>query len=68
MNPDSKKEPKVIQIGSAINISNVDPLPIDSYEEVLKIFEDGKKVRVVGSTKMNNTSSRSHAIFTIHYK
>ena len=68
MNPDSKKEPKVIQIGSSINVSNVDPLPIDSYEEVLKIFEDGKKVRVVGSTKMNNTSSRSHAIFTIHYK
>ena len=40
---------------------------MNSIEDVLNAFEEGKKVRVVGSTKMNNTSSRSHAIFTIHY-
>ena len=57
----------MIQIGTAITVSNVDYLPVTSYEEVLRVFEEGKKVRVVGSTKMNNTSSRSHAIFTIHY-
>ena len=62
------KEPKVVQIGTSITINGVDPFPVNSYEDVLKVFEDGKKVRVVGSTKMNNTSSRSHAIFTIHFK
>ena len=68
VNPDNKKEPKVVQVGTSITVSNVDYLPVTSYEEVLRVFEEGKKVRVVGSTKMNNTSSRSHAIFTIHYK
>ena len=57
-----------MQVGTSITVSNVDYLPVTSYEEVLRVFEEGKKVRVVGSTKMNNTSSRSHAIFTIHYK
>lgn len=65
---EGQKEPKVVQIGNSITISGVDAFPVNSYEDVLKVFEDGKKVRVVGSTKMNNTSSRSHAIFTIHYK
>lgn len=32
------------------------------------MFMEGKKVRVVGGTAMNKTSSRSHAIFTVYYK
>lgn len=40
----------------------------DSYEEVERLFIDGKKVRVVGAHAMNKNSSRSHAVFTIYYK
>ena len=67
MNPDNEKEVRVIQIGTTVNVSNTEPVTMNSIEDVLNAFEEGKKVRVVGSTKMNNTSSRSHAIFTIHY-
>ena len=68
MNPNAAKEPKVIQIGTAINIHGVEPFPVDSYEDVEKVFIEGKSVRVVGGTAMNKNSSRSHAIFIIHYK
>jgi hypothetical protein len=62
-----QKEPKVVQVGNSITLKDVTERDAESYEDVLKVFEEGKKVRVVGSTKMNNTSSRSHAIFTIKY-
>ena len=68
VNPNAAKEPKVIQIGTAINIHGVEPFPVDSYEDVEKVFMEGKSVRVVGGTAMNKNSSRSHAIFIIHYK
>jgi hypothetical protein len=32
------------------------------------MFQDGKKIRVIGAHAMNKTSSRSHAVFTIFYK
>lgn len=32
------------------------------------MFQDGKKIRVIGATAMNKSSSRSHAVFTIYYK
>ena len=67
LNPNNEKEVRVIQIGNAINVSNTEPQLMNTLDDVLNAFEEGKKVRVVGSTKMNNTSSRSHAIFTIHY-
>lgn len=38
----------------------------DNYEQVEKAFTDGKKMRVVGATQMNKTSSRSHAVFTLY--
>jgi len=59
---------RVVQIGTSISINGVDPFPVNSYEDVLKVFEEGKKIRVVGGHAMNKNSSRSHAIFTIHYK
>ena len=63
-----ERDIRVAQVGTAINIVGVDPFPVNSYGDVLKVFEDGKKIRVVGGHAMNKNSSRSHAIFTIHYK
>ena len=63
-----ERDIRVVQIGTAINVNGVDPFPVNSYEDVLNVFEEGKKIRVVGGHAMNKNSSRSHAIFTIHYK
>ena len=63
-----ERDIRVMQIGTAINIHGVEPFPVHSYEDVEKVFLEGKKVRVVGGHAMNKNSSRSHAIFTIHYK
>lgn len=63
-----QRDIRVVQLGTTININGVDPFPVNSFEDVLKVFEEGKKIRVVGGHAMNKNSSRSHAIFTIHYK
>ena len=36
-----------------------------SYEDCLRLFDDGKKHRVQTATKLNEYSSRSHSIFSI---
>ena len=38
---------------------------VSSSDEILALLEKGTKCRSTGSTDMNATSSRSHAIFTI---
>ena len=42
-----ERDIRVAQVGTTININGVDPFPVNSYEDVLKVFEDGKKIRVV---------------------
>ncbi|PWY66115.1 kinesin-domain-containing protein [Aspergillus heteromorphus CBS 117.55] len=39
-----------------------------SYDEIMKFMRKGDMSRTVASTKMNDTSSRSHAVFTITLK
>lgn len=39
---------------------------MSSYSETMRCLELGSQGRTTGATAMNNTSSRSHAIFTIH--
>lgn len=41
---------------------------VNTEAEILKLLEDGASVRSVAATKMNATSSRSHAILTLHIK
>jgi len=37
------------------------------YRDILKLMEEGNNLRTTASTNMNDTSSRSHAIFTITF-
>eukprot|EP00794_Sanderia_malayensis_P016767 gene16767-18461_t len=39
-----------------------------SEKDIMKLLEDGALSRTTASTNMNATSSRSHAIFTVHLK
>ena len=41
---------------------------VKSYPELMKLMEKGDAARTTASTKMNDTSSRSHAVFTITLK
>ena len=49
-------------------MKNLSIIPCDSYNEIIKLLGEGKKLRIVAATKMNATSSWSHAIFTLYYK
>lgn len=40
-------------------------VPVSSAAELLAVFEQGVSLRTVGSTTMNQRSSRSHAILTL---
>lgn len=42
--------------------------PVRSYEDIIRLMKQGDNSRTVASTKMNDTSSRSHAVFTITLK
>lgn len=37
------------------------------YKEILRLMEEGNNLRTTAATNMNDTSSRSHAIFTITF-
>ena len=41
-------------------------LSVDTMEDTMSILQRGAQGRTVGSTAMNSSSSRSHAIFTLH--
>ena len=42
--------------------------PVDSYEMIEKKMDEGYENRSIGSTLMNQTSSRAHTIITIEFK
>jgi len=54
--------------GTGVFVKNLAIIPCDNYDEIIKLLADGKKLRIVAATKMNATSSWSHAIFTLYYK
>ncbi|RKF80241.1 Kinesin-like protein KIF1C [Golovinomyces cichoracearum] len=49
-------------------IKNLIDAPVRSIKEIMKYIKLGDSNRTVASTKMNDTSSRSHAVFTIMLK
>lgn len=46
-------------------IEGLSEFTVCSFEEVLSLLQKGSQMRVTGSTKMNDLSSRSHAIFVL---
>lgn len=47
-------------------IKDLRMVAVSSVDEMFKILDIGNKNRSVSATKMNATSSRSHALFTVH--
>ena len=55
-----------MQPNKGILVKNLSKVFCESFKDILKLLEDGKKMRVVGATQMNKQSSRSHAVFTLY--
>ncbi|XP_033743616.1 chromosome-associated kinesin KIF4A-like [Pecten maximus] len=65
--PPNKREPLSIRedIDGGIKLPGLQEVVVVSYKETMQCLTRGSHSRTTGSTAMNNTSSRSHAIFTI---
>ncbi|KAI1104901.1 P-loop containing nucleoside triphosphate hydrolase protein [Jackrogersella minutella] len=49
-------------------VKDLTEVPVRNLNEILRYMKDGDASRTTASTKMNDTSSRSHAVFTIMLK
>jgi centromeric protein E len=59
------KELKVREDGQGRTFIDAQEIVVTSVESAMKVLEQGQKVRAVGETAMNQTSSRSHTIFAL---
>ncbi|CAK9297174.1 unnamed protein product [Gordionus sp. m RMFG-2023] len=48
-------------------VENLTLLAVASYADISMLLREGNKSRIVAATNMNTESSRSHAVFTIHF-
>ncbi len=64
LNPFSTHE-KLVFV-ALFQIAGLKEVSVNNEEETMKCLELGSQGRTTGATAMNLTSSRSHAIFTIH--
>ncbi|KAF8628160.1 hypothetical protein AX17_006030 [Amanita inopinata Kibby_2008] len=46
-------------------VEDLSKLVVSSYDEMMTLMDEGNKARTVAATNMNETSSRSHAVFTL---
>lgn len=49
----------------SISVEGLKEVAVESFEQLMEVFMAGEKNKSVGSTKMNDRSSRSHAILSI---
>ena len=49
-------------------VKDLTDVPVKNYNELMRYMKAGDAARTTASTKMNDTSSRSHAVFTIVLK
>ena len=68
----SEKNPYYLKIRESPSegpyVKDLTDLPVKNYAELLRYMRLGDASRTTASTKMNDTSSRSHAVFTIMLK
>ncbi|CAI2380488.1 unnamed protein product [Moneuplotes crassus] len=67
LDPTEKQLKVFVTKKTGVSVRNLSTAYSDSYEDIVSLLADGKKLRIVASTNMNKTSSRSHAVFTLHY-
>lgn len=48
-------------------VENLSVHPVGNYDSILDCIRQGNRLRTTAATNMNDTSSRSHAIFTITF-
>lgn len=48
-------------------VEDLSKLAVTNYEDIHDLIDEGNKARTVAATNMNETSSRSHAVFTIFF-
>ncbi|KAK3720237.1 hypothetical protein RRG08_007860 [Elysia crispata] len=46
-------------------VEDLSKMAVQSYEDINNLIDEGNKARTVAATNMNETSSRSHAVFTL---
>ncbi|CAH0053376.1 unnamed protein product [Clonostachys solani] len=72
MRSDPNKPPNYLKIRESPTegpyVKDLTEVPVRNIDEILRYMTNGDASRTVASTKMNDTSSRSHAVFTIMLK
>ncbi|XP_050522647.1 kinesin-like protein unc-104 isoform X9 [Daktulosphaira vitifoliae] len=48
-------------------VEDLSKLAVTTYQNIHNLIDEGNKARTVAATNMNETSSRSHAVFTIFF-
>ncbi|CAL1536848.1 unnamed protein product [Lymnaea stagnalis] len=66
--PLNQREPLTIreEVNGGIKIHGLKEVGVRTFEETMRCLTEGSQSRTTGATAMNNTSSRSHAIFTLN--
>ncbi|KAF1959111.1 kinesin-domain-containing protein [Byssothecium circinans] len=66
LNPTTKGNLKVREHPSTgPYVEDLAKLVVSSFQEIENLMDEGNKARTVAATNMNETSSRSHAVFTL---
>jgi len=66
LNPSTKGNLKVREHPSTgPYVEDLAKLVVSSFNEIENLMDEGNKARTVAATNMNETSSRSHAVFTL---
>nr|XP_019000355.1 kinesin [Kwoniella mangroviensis CBS 8507]OCF63816.1 kinesin [Kwoniella mangroviensis CBS 8507] len=66
LNPKNKGNLKVREHPSlGPYVEDLSRLVVENYNQMMTLMDEGNKARTVASTNMNETSSRSHAVFTV---
>lgn len=66
LNPKNKGNLKVREHPSlGPYVEDLSRLVVRSFDDINHLMDEGNKARTVASTNMNETSSRSHAVFTL---